>query len=105
MEKHGFVCLMVLAVLFSGLSAYSGVFPEYGGRESQNDRARQAVLQILAIPSLSLSPESSERNRMEGVYGFMSDIPGGYCYRPSCDIAGAPFPLRSSHDKMQSARI
>jgi len=52
---------------------------------------RKAYFQILSISHLASCKDCiSTRNLLEGVYGCLSDIPGGYCYHSSCDVVLAP---------------
>jgi hypothetical protein len=62
----------------------------YGARYTRTN-ARRSLLKALGAASLSLSYECpSANNPSEGAYGCLSDIPGGYPYYQSFDVAGFP---------------
>jgi hypothetical protein len=68
------------------------VIYEFSFAEDEAQRSQKvAVLKLLGVASLSLSSDCiSTRNPIEGIYGCLSDIPGGYCYHTSCDIICVP---------------
>ena len=52
---------------------------------------RKVYFQLLSISHLASCNDCvSTRNLLEGVYGCLSDMPGGYCYHSSCDVVLAP---------------
>lgn len=80
-----FICLVL--VLVSLLVIHDFSFAE----DELQRRQKESVLRLLGIASLSLSSDCiSTRNPIEGIYGCLSDIPGGYCYHSSCDIVCVP---------------
>ncbi|MFA5117444.1 MAG: hypothetical protein WC695_01170 [Candidatus Omnitrophota bacterium] len=91
MEKQGALVFLCMALLFVTLVAgiYAGqvVF----GVDHAIIGSRQAELKALGVCSLSIPTRCvGTRGTLEGVYGVMMDIPGGYCYDRSCDIVAPP---------------
>lgn len=60
-------------------------------RNADAQRCQNAFLTLACIASPAASSDCiSARNLLEGVYGCLGDVPGGYCYHGSCDIVAMP---------------
>jgi hypothetical protein len=80
--------LLLLPALAAGLAARVRTgYPEHGGARD----ARAAIVRMLSVATIAHGSDCiSTRNLLEGIYGCLGDVPGGYCYHSSCDVICAP---------------
>lgn len=84
----------LLCVLFAMLVAIAALSVCAEQRQSNYEASVSTItafLSVVSASSLACSSDcTSTRNVLEGVYGCLSDIPGGYCFHSSCDVISLP---------------
>ena len=81
MSRSVFVTGLILALL--GLLCFSLSLITAGGGNQLVSVARKSVIKSTGISSVALNSPAMAVNSVQeglGLYGLLSDIPGGYCY-------------------------
>lgn len=60
------------------------------GRTAKEEAGEQ-LFRVIAVTTLAVAEDcTSTRGVIEGIWGCLGDVPGGYCYHSSCDIQSNP---------------
>jgi len=85
--KLGAALVLLPALAAALLAVVRAHYPEHGGALE----ARAALVRMLSVATIAHGSDCiSTRNLLEGIYGCLGDVPGGYCYHSSCDVICAP---------------